>query len=408
MSIKILSFDEFLFENQDSGELKIPGDPYTYKLVNGVWYTKGKTIKDWKSLANDKEAIDILNKQFASIVNKADYLPSFMKSAVIKSADGAAGSAYGALAGNKDPLTKATKRLTTPQTSPPPPNSGYIMVFAFPDYQPAVEDTWMNRNVLQPITSWIYDNEELAYYGFEVINEEEVKQGGSGDPYEYKKDGEKYYTRKKGSKGQWILLSGKFAEGVKTKIFGSSSSSSTSGGSSAGKSSAGGSGSGSGSGKMIKLGKLGHGGCIVIKKDGNATLYEFGRYKENNKGNVIKANLGKIAKIVNGKLTNPAQVAKIAKARTQGQGPSLAMDVVIKELPDPDKAIAFADVEVRDYTIADPGKGGAMNCGTYALEVAIEGGVDAEFVCFASPIQVVDSLEPGISLPGAPMGTLTV
>ena len=84
------------------------------------------------------------------------------------------------------------------------------------------------------------------------------------------------------------------------------------------------------------------------------------------------------------------------------------MDVVIKELPYPDKAISFADVKERDYTIADPGKGGAMNCGTYALETAIEGGVDADFVCFASPIEVVDSLEPWISLPGAPMGTLTV
>ena len=395
--MKIFSFNEFLFEGQDSGELRIPGDPYIYKLLNGVWYTKGQKIKDWKSLTNDKEAIEVLNKTFSSIVKQNS--PSWTMSK-------ASGSIAGAMKGN-DPYQKIAKRLTTPQTEQASPNSGYIMVFAFPDYQPTIEDTWMSRNVYGPITNWIYDNEEFSYDEFEEINEEEVKQGNPGDPYEYKKDGEKYYTRKKGSKGQWLSLVGKSAEAIGNKIFGISISDITKG-SSIGKSSVGGSGSGDGKSKMIKLGKLGHGGCIVIKKDGTTILYEFGRYKSNNKGNVVKANLGRIAKIVDGKLTNPKQVATIAKKRTQGQGPNLAMDVVIKELPDPNKAIAFADVTERDYALADPGKGGAMNCGTYALETAIEGGVDANFVCFASPIDVVDSLEPGISLPDAPMGTLTV
>jgi len=405
--MRILSFDEFLFEGQDSGELKIPGDPYTYKLINGVWHTKGQKIKDWKSLANDKEALDILNKTFPN-VSKQDF-PSF--NWTMSTPGSASGSVVGAMGGN-DPLKKIANRLTTPQTEQSSPNSGFIMVFAFPDYQPTIEDTWMSRNVYGPITNWIYDNEEFSFAEFEEINEEEVKQGSTGDPYEYKKDGEKYYTRKKGSNSQWISLTGKSAEAIKNKIFGISipaiTGGSSAGSSSVGGSSVGGSGSGDGKSKMIKLGKLGHGGCIVIKKDGSAILYEFGRYKSNNKGNVVKAKLGKIAKIVNGKLTNPKQVATIAKSKTQGQGPNLAMDVVIKELPDPDKAIAFADVTERDYTLADPGKGGAMNCGTYALETAIEGGVDADFVCFASPIEVVDSLEPGISLPGAPMGTFTV
>jgi hypothetical protein len=405
--MKILSFNEFLFEAQDSGELRIPGDPYTYKLINGVWHTKGQKIKDWKSLANDKEALVILNKQFPNLVKQ----DSTKFNWTMATPGSASGSVVGAMKGN-DPLQKIAKRLTTPQTEQSSPNSGYIMVFAFPDYQPTIEDTWMSRNVYGPITNWIYDNEEFSFAEFEEINEEEVKQGSTGDPYEYKKDGEKYYTRKKGSKGQWISLTGKSAEAIKTKIFGLSipniPGKSSLGKSSVGGSSVGGSGSGDGKSKMIKLGKLGHGGCIVIKKDGNATLYEFGRYKSNNKGNVVKVKLGKIAKIVDGKLTNPKQVATIAKSKTQGQGPKLAMDVVIKELPNPDKAIAFADVTERDYALADPGKGGAMNCGTYALETAIEGGVNADFVCFASPIEVVDSLEPGISLPDAPMGTLTV
>ena len=39
-------------------------DPYQYKVINGIWYTKGKTILDWKSLVNNKKANDILDEQF--------------------------------------------------------------------------------------------------------------------------------------------------------------------------------------------------------------------------------------------------------------------------------------------------------------------------------------------------------
>lgn len=39
-------------------------DPYQYKVINGIWYTKGKTILDWKSLVNNRKANDILDNQF--------------------------------------------------------------------------------------------------------------------------------------------------------------------------------------------------------------------------------------------------------------------------------------------------------------------------------------------------------
>lgn len=52
----------------------------------------------------------------------------------------------------------------------------------------------------------------------EYLNEEEIKQGLSGDPYEYKKDGESYYTRKKGS-NSWILTKGNASKAIKDKIF---------------------------------------------------------------------------------------------------------------------------------------------------------------------------------------------
>ena len=47
---------------------------------------------------------------------------------------------------------------------------------------------------------------------------EEVIQGDKSDPYEYKKEGDIYYTRKKGAP-QWIKTSGKTADAIKTKIF---------------------------------------------------------------------------------------------------------------------------------------------------------------------------------------------
>ena len=209
--------------------------------------------------------------------------------------------------------------------SPKQSNPGFILVFSFPDYQPSVEDTWINRNIVKPISSLIANEEESL---------EEQIQSGSG-------------TSKK-----------------KTG--------------------------------MIKLDKVGHGGCIIVFSDGNAKLYEFGRYASNDKGNVISKILGRIAKIQNGKLLNAKEVAQVAKRKTEGDGPKLAMDVVVRELPNPTAATTFAKVKERDYATADPARGGAMNCGTYALEVAMEGGVDTSFSCFASPVGVVNHLKPGL------------
>ena len=160
----------------------------------------------------------------------------------------------------------------------------------------------------------------------------------------------------------------------------------------------------SGSGKkssgkvpMMKLDKVGHGGCIVITSDGNAKLYEFGRYGDDNEKGIVRSkNLGRIAKIQNGKLINAKAVATAAKRKTEGDGPRLAMDCVVRELPNPSAAMSFADVKERDYITADPMRGGAMNCGTYALEVAIQGGVDTSFRCFASPVGVIKHLQPGL------------
>ena len=47
---------------------------------------------------------------------------------------------------------------------------------------------------------------------------EQVVQGKGSDPYEYKKEGDKYYTRRKGSTS-WILTKDKVADAIATKIF---------------------------------------------------------------------------------------------------------------------------------------------------------------------------------------------
>ena len=229
-------------------------------------------------------------------------------------------NATGSVVTSKEKVDPKDKGKTTP-------NAGFIIVFSFPDYQPAVPDTWFNRNIIKPISSLIANEEE---------NLDEQIQSGSGG---------------KSSKDQ----------------------------------------------KMMKLDKVGHGGCIVITSDGNAKLYEFGRYGDDNEKGIVKSkNLGRIAKIQNGKLMNAKAVATTAKRRTEGDGPRLAMDCVVRELPNPSAAISFADVEERDYATADPMRGGAMNCGTYALEVAMNGGVDTSFKCFASPVGVIKHLQPGL------------
>jgi hypothetical protein len=39
-------------------------DPYIYKVINGMWHTKGNTIKNWLSLKGNQKALDILDNQF--------------------------------------------------------------------------------------------------------------------------------------------------------------------------------------------------------------------------------------------------------------------------------------------------------------------------------------------------------
>ena len=59
-------------DTDNDGDGKVyttPGDPYQYKVVDCVWFTKsleqrGKIISDWTSLDNNQKAIDILDGRF--------------------------------------------------------------------------------------------------------------------------------------------------------------------------------------------------------------------------------------------------------------------------------------------------------------------------------------------------------
>jgi hypothetical protein len=62
----------------DDGTIyKTPGDPYQYKVVNGVWFTKslenrGKIIPDWISLADNVKATNILDSRFPDVRKKSE------------------------------------------------------------------------------------------------------------------------------------------------------------------------------------------------------------------------------------------------------------------------------------------------------------------------------------------------
>jgi hypothetical protein len=152
----------------------------------------------------------------------------------------------------------------------------------------------------------------------------------------------------------------------------------------------------SGGGTKGTYGKLGHGGCVVIKSNGDATCYEFGRYpgvKKEGYGKVLTHPLGNVAKIKNGKLLNGKQVAELARRKTFPPGPTMSMTVAEVKLPNPSKSIEYASVKERDYSALDFKIGDEANCGTFARDVAYYGGVEVSSFCYPTPISVVNSFK---------------
>lgn len=70
--MKLLRFSEFIFEEEKVYQGISQTDPYSYKVVNGVWFTKGPNIPDWKSLEKNTLSNDRLDKAFPDARKSAD------------------------------------------------------------------------------------------------------------------------------------------------------------------------------------------------------------------------------------------------------------------------------------------------------------------------------------------------
>ena len=128
-------------------------------------------------------------------------------------------------------------------------------------------------------------------------------------------------------------------------------------------------------GKQIKIYATGHGGCIIINRDGNVNLFEFGPYDDKGIGKVLQTSMGRIAKFNTKKsLINPEEVAKLCKTKTYRDGPKLDMSVSLLSLPNEKMAMNEA-VKPRKYDFLDIVGGGDSNCATYAVDVANAGGI---------------------------------
>jgi hypothetical protein len=140
-------------------------------------------------------------------------------------------------------------------------------------------------------------------------------------------------------------------------------------------------------GKQIKIYATGHGGCIIINKNGEVSLFEFGPYDDKGIGKVLHTSMGKIAKFDNrNNLVNQIEVAKICKTKTYRDGPNLDMLVSLLSLPNVKMATSEA-LKPRKYDFLDIVGGGDSNCATYAVDVANAGGI--------TDIQVGTSYEIG-------------
>jgi hypothetical protein len=87
---------------------------------------------------------------------------------------------------------------------------------------------------------------------------------------------------------------------------------------------------------------------------------------------------------------NAAEVAKIVKSNTQGDGPRLEMVTAVVPVPNLEKARAFAEgPAIREYEAVDFSQGGAANCGTFAIDTAKAGGVPIGDFCSPMPVKMI-------------------
>lgn len=152
-----------------------------------------------------------------------------------------------------------------------------------------------------------------------------------------------------------------------------------------------------GSDNKQTYGKLGHAGIATVESSGNVRIFEFGRYAGSKKGYGITKtkNLGKIAKISNGQISNIDSVIQKIKSNTQGKGPNLKMECSVVPVKNVQSAISYAQkVTSKPYEALDfDSTDSDANCSTYAIEVAKKAGVPLGDYCFPNPTAMLGAFK---------------
>ena len=149
--------------------------------------------------------------------------------------------------------------------------------------------------------------------------------------------------------------------------------------------------------KSGTYGKLGHAGVATVTKSGNVQVFEFGRYSGSKKGGglVKRKDLGRIATVSNGVITNIDSVINKVHRRTEGAGPKEKIEYAVLSAPNIESGISYAksitnkDYSALDFTLDND----AMNCATYALEVVRASGVHVSSIVGPTPIQMINNMQ---------------
>jgi hypothetical protein len=151
------------------------------------------------------------------------------------------------------------------------------------------------------------------------------------------------------------------------------------------------------SGKEGTYGKLGHAGVATVTKSGGVQMFEFGRYTGHDKGGglVKNKNLGNIAKIVNGKISNIDSVINSIHRKTEGSGPTNNIEYATIMAPNIEEGIAYAkSITKKDYSAFDFSlSNDSANCATYALEVVKNSGVPIGNITGPTPVGMIDRMK---------------
>lgn len=138
-------------------------------------------------------------------------------------------------------------------------------------------------------------------------------------------------------------------------------------------------------------GKLGHAGVATVTMGGNVQLFEFGRYKSISKGVSVNKNLGRIAKISDGKITNLDEVINKIHRNTEGDGPTEKIEYAVLPAPNIESGIRHAkSVSEKDYSALDFSiTNEQANCATFTLEVVKASGINIGDFCFPTPVSMI-------------------